>query len=140
MGKTIKLTEAELHGLVQEAIKNVFESQDLDEGWMDYFKSVGRDAKSAAQQGYNAAANKVKQTAQNIGNNIQQGYNNVKQGIQNVHNRALDAKAIGDIPNAIKVLDNIKARKLINGRQLSMVNDAITILNNLLAQTQGQAQ
>lgn len=125
MGKTIKLTEAELHGLVQEAIKNVFESQDLDEGWMDYFKSVNHDAKTAAQ---------------NLGNNIQKGYNKVKQGIKNVHNRALDAKAIGDIPNAIKVLDNIKARKLINGRQLSMVNGAITILNNLLAQTQGQAQ
>lgn len=161
MGKKIRLTEAELHGLVERAVKNVIENEELNEGWMDYFKSLGRDTNRATQNAYNSASNKVKQGFNNVSNKvqqgynnavdkmkqgydnvsnkIQQGYNNAKQGMQNMHNRAMDAKVLGDIPSAIQTLDAIKQRGLIQGRNLAMVNGAITILNNLLAQSREQA-
>lgn len=150
MAKKIRITESDLHNLVESAIMNVLEKENLNEGWMDYFKSLGRDTNRATKNAYNSASNKVKQGFNNavdkmkqgydnVSNKIQQGYNNAKQGMQNMHNRAMDAKVLGDIPSAIQTLDAIKQRGLIQGRNLAMVNGAITILNNLLAQSREQA-
>lgn len=42
--KTIKLTEAELHSLIKEAVESVIESEELEEGW---FGDKWNQAKSA---------------------------------------------------------------------------------------------
>lgn len=158
MAKKIRLTESDLHNLVERAVMNVLENEELNEGWKDYFRSIGHDAKNAAQTAYDTAYNKVgnatnafKQGVNNTVDKMKQGYNNakqgvsdtidkVKQGMSDMHKRAMDASAIGDIPSAIKTLDNVRQRGLIQGRNLAMINGAITILNNIYTQMkQGQA-
>lgn len=156
MGKIIKLTESELHNLVEQAIQNVMESEELNEGWSDYFKSIKKDAQQATKDSFNNASNKFKQGYHNAIDNIKQGYHNtidnmkqgydnavnktkdkfnsIKQDVIDMNNRAMDAKAIGDIPSAIKTLDAIRKRGLLKGRNLAMVNGAITILNGLMNQ------
>ena len=82
----IRLTEEDLHRIVESSVERIINENMEDEGFFDYFKSMGRQGgekaqqagaamgqkmrqgydavKGAAQKGYNAAANKVGQAVQ----------------------------------------------------------------------------
>lgn len=148
MNKKIKLTESQLHQLIQESIHEVLLENENDEmfgGLKALGSKFGNAAKSAGQgmanyannkinQAYGAiqrGANYVGQKANQAGQAVGQAYNNAKQTYQ-TGSASDDAQTA--IANAVKALNNLKAadQKLQSLGQYSVIGKQSKLIDNLL--------
>lgn len=142
--KLIRLTEQDLHRIVESSVDRIINENMEDEGLFDYFRSMGRQGgqkaqqagaamgqkmrqgydsvKGAAQKGYNAAVNKVGQGYDSVRNAAQQGYNaaankvgQAVQGVKDMHHQAMQDSMVANMNSAIANFENSLQTFIKNG-------------------------
>lgn len=97
----IRLTEADLHRIVESSVERIINENMEDEGFGDYFRSLGRQGQQKAQD----AGKKVGQWAGDKWNaaktKVQNTYNDVKQGVQTMHQNAMQDSMVANMNNAL---------------------------------------
>lgn len=126
----IRLTEEDLHRIVESSVERIIKENMEDEGLLDYLKSMGRQGgkkaqeagadvgkkmrqgydavKGAAQRGYDAAANKIGQGYDAVKGAAQRGYDaaankvgQAVQGVKDMHQNAMQDSMVADMNSAI---------------------------------------
>lgn len=134
----IRLTEQDLHMLVEDAVRLYLNENGMDEGFWNNmkgaFKPVGQVAgqtmnnikNNVRTSKLNQVGNKIGQYAQNVANTAKAGGNMVKAGWQ-------DSKLRGYKDEAVKALDNYLryATKTVGAgdKTVQMVQNCINALN-----------
>jgi phage-related protein len=138
--KIVRLTESELHQIINEAVSQIINENMEDEGFKDYLASLGRQGANKAQKigqevgerargAYNNASNKVNGVVNNVKQSAKDAYNTasqkvqqatqtVKQGANDAYNAASDKVkgAVNNVVNGVKDMHN-------NAMQDSMVRN-----------------
>ena len=111
----IRLTEADLHRIIESSVERIMNENMEDEGFGDYFRSLGRQGKAKAQ----AAGERVGNWAGNKWNaakqSVQNTYNNVKQGVQTMHQNAMQDSMVANMENALSSFEQSLATFKKNG-------------------------
>ena len=103
--KTIKLTEAELHSLIKEAVESVIESEELEEGW---FGDKWNQAKSAGNTMFQKGDMGIKDRLKNAQKNW-----NAQGELNNINNLATQLSAFVE---AGQLNPNMTIAQLIGGK------------------------
>jgi hypothetical protein len=112
----VRLTESELHQIIEESVKAVI-AEEMDEGMWDtaksFFGQYGKRGANKAQemgqtarQGMSNMANKVQQGLSNAANKVQQGITNVGNDIKQTYRNAQQDSQMKEMRNAF---NNFKA-------------------------------
>lgn len=118
----IKLTESDLHYVVNEAVKDIL----VKEGLWDGLKGLGRFGANKAKQGMNNAYQSATNKARQFGNNVAQGVNNAYNNVAN------KARQFGN--NVAKGVNNAKQAYQAASANGNIQNDCqkgIEAINNL---------
>ena len=110
--KLIRLTESDLHRIVENSVRRALNESDLDEGWKDFAKGAWNKLRGDASNAANRGIERGTQSARSFSNGVSNAYNNAKQGMSNAYNNAKQG-----INNYV---DSVKAA----GQQASNVADA----------------
>lgn len=102
---TIKLTEAELHSLIKEAVESVIESEELEEGW---FGDKWNQAKSAGNTMFQKGDMGIKDRFKNAQKNW-----NAQGELNNINNLAAQLSAFVE---AGQLNPNMTIAQLIGGK------------------------
>ena len=126
----IRLTEEDLHRIVESSVERIINENMEDEGLFDYFRSMGRQGgqkaqqagaamgqkmrqgydavKGAAQRGYDAAANKVGHGYDAVKGAAQRGYDaaaknvgQAVQGVKDMHHQAMQDSMVANMNSPI---------------------------------------
>ena len=147
--KAIKLTEQDLHFLVENAVQAYLVNEGIDEGFFGGLGALGsKFGKKAATAGHNMAntasqkfgqakdamgraANAVGQKVNQAGQAMGQAYNNAKNTYQTGSANQDAQKAI---QNAVQALNNLKAadQKLQGMGQNSVIGKQMGLIDNLI--------
>lgn len=146
MNKTIQLTEADIHKLVEESVQDIL----MNEGMWDKLKGGANAAKSifknggvgqAARNNYQGMKNNVMNgSVGEIGQNIKQGFKNFGQGLRAsgkaISMGAQNAEGKAVINNAIQALEKVsQLNPSILGKSGSTTQIMIRNLINALTLT-----
>ena len=159
MKKVIRLTESDLHRIVNESVQRIL-TEEMDEGLFGGLGALGQmfgnKARKAGQGMTNAASQKIGQAkdamgrvANAVGNKVNQAgryvgnaYNNAKETVGNAYNDAKQAYQTGSassdaqsaIQDAVKALQNLKAadQKLQSMGQYSVIGKQGVLIDQLL--------
>lgn len=139
--KPIRLTEQDLHFLVENAVQAYLTENGMDEGFFGGLGALGSkfgnrmktasqkwgQAKNAMGQAANAVGQKMNQAGQAMG----QAYNNAKNTYQTGSANQDAQKAI---QNAVQALNNLKAadQKLQSMGQYSVIGKQMGLIDNLI--------
>ena len=149
--QVVRLTESDLHRIVENSVRRALNESDLDEGWRDYvsgaWDKLTGDASSAAKRGYesgmnkvsdmgkavrtgmNNAGNAVRQKASDMGKAVRTGMNNVKGYADSVRQAGEMASTRGDIQKCINTIQGfVNNRYIDKGTGTRVIN----ALNNYL--------
>ena len=121
MKQTFKLTESELHNLINECITEAIEDEGLGSFFGGMAKKLGRDAGSAMSN----VGNRMAQGAKNMGSRIAQGANNAYQGVkdygQSLYNAGVQQSNISDAQTAIKTIQGLVQKGILGQNIANMV-------------------
>ena len=149
--KHMKITEKELHNLINECVQEYIQENQLNEGFGDWLKGWGNVGKQDAQAVGSAINNKYQQ-AKNAVNNK---YNQVKQGFNDrremvgQYNQKMDmAKAMDKhtkmvnkiMPTLQELKTTLQTDKTLNSKQRGYLNSAIRFLNTFIQTLQQQGK
>ena len=129
--KPIRLTEQDLHFLVENAVQAYLTENGMDEGFFGGLGALGSKfgnrMKTAGQNMSNAASQKWGQAKNAMG----QAYNNAKNTYQTGSANQDAQKAI---QNAVQALNNLKAadQKLQSMGQYSVIGKQMGLIDNLI--------
>lgn len=129
--KPIRLTEQDLHFLVENAVQAYITENGMDEGIFGGLGALGSKfgnrMKTAGQNMSNAVGQKMNQVGQAIG----QAYNDAKNTYQTGSANQDAQKAI---QNAVQALNNLKAadQKLQSMGQYSVIGKQMDLIDNLI--------
>ncbi len=140
--KPIRLTEQDLHFLVENAVQAYLTENGMDEGFFgglgalgskfgNRMKTAGQNMSNAASQKWNQAKNAVGQKMNQAGQAMGQAYNNAKNTYQTGSANQDAQKAI---QNAVQALNNLKAadQKLQSMGQYSVIGKQMGLIDNLI--------
>jgi hypothetical protein len=142
--KHMKITEKELHNLINECVQEYIQENQLNEGFWDKMGFLGRS-------GANAAGN----AAQKVGNAVSGAYNKAKTAVNNYTQdmntyssnmdqaKAMDkhAKMVNKImPTLRELKTTLQTDKTLNSKQRGYLNSAIRFLNTFVQTLQQQGQ
>ena len=83
----VRLTESDLHRVIKESVNQILNER-VDEGPMDFMKSVFGQGKNKTQNYVNDKVGKINNSMTNAKNAVQGAYNNAKQSVQGAYNNA----------------------------------------------------
>lgn len=140
--KPIRLTEQDLHFLVENAVQAYLTENGMDEGFFgglgalgskfgNRMKTAGQNMSNAASQKWGQAKNAIGQKMNQAGQAMGQAYNNAKNTYQTGSANQDAQKAI---QNAVQALNNLKAadQKLQSMGQYSVIGKQMGLIDNLI--------
>lgn len=142
MKQVIKLTEADIQNMVNEAVNRML-NESTDEGFGDFLKYGAHRAGQKAQQYGKSIGNSIrnayntgKEAAHNMVQNVNQGYQNAKSFSDSMNDQRNAVKNQKLVGKYIQDLNQMKQSGLFNGisfgkRAIQAINDLITILNKV---------
>ena len=80
----VRLTESDLHRVIKESVNQILNER-VDEGPMDFMKSVFGQGKNKTQNYVNDKVGKINNSMTNAKNAVQGAYNNAKQSVQDTY-------------------------------------------------------
>jgi hypothetical protein len=136
----IRLTESELHNLIKETVTQILhenEMYNINEGPLDFFKSLGRQGKNKVSQVASDQAEKmgnyVKSKKNQIGGYVNSMKNGINQGIQNARQDSAMADMKKAYNNFAQAVDRYSQS---NGEVGKVLKGAMTKINNILSRYQ----
>lgn len=147
--KLIRLTEQDLHFLVENAVQAYLTENGMDEGFFgglgalgskfgNRMKTVGQNMSNAASQKWGQAKNAMGQAANAVGQKMNQAGQAMGQAYNNAKNTYQTGLANQDaqkaIQNAVQALNNLKAAdpKLQSMGQYSVIGKQMGLIDNLI--------
>lgn len=147
--KPIRLTEQDLHFLVENTVQAYLTENGMDEGFFGGLGALGSKfgnrMKTARKNMSNAVGQKMNQAGQAIGqaaNTVGQKINQAGQAIGQAYNDAKNTYQTGSanqdaqkaIQNAVQALNNLKAadQKLQSMGQYSVIGKQMGLIDNLI--------
>lgn len=147
--KLIRLTEQDLHFLVENAVQAYLTENGMDEGFFgglgalgskfgNRMKTVGQNMSNAASQKWGQAKNAMGQAANAVGQKMNQAGQAMGQAYNNAKNTYQTGSANQDaqkaIQNAVQALNNLKAadQKLQSMGQYSVIGKQMGLIDNLI--------
>lgn len=147
--KPIRLTEQDLHFLVENAVQAYLTENGMDEGFFgglgalgskfgNRMKTAGQNMSNAASQKWGQAKNAMSQAANAVGQKVNQAGQAMGQAYNNVKNTYQTGSANQDaqkaIQNAVQALNNLKAadQKLQSIGQYSVIGKQMGLIDNLI--------
>jgi hypothetical protein len=141
------LTESELHNLIKETVTQILhenEMYNINEGPLDFFKSLGRQGKSVASDQAKKMGKYVNNKTQQVNNYVTSkknqigGYvnsmkNGINQGIQNARQDSAMADMKKAYNNFAQAVDRYSQS---NGEVGKVLKGAMTKINNILSRYQ----
>ena len=145
----IRLTEQDLHFLVEEAVKGYLVENGMEEGifgglgalgskFGNRMKTAGQNMSNAASQKWGQAKNAMSQAANAVGQKMNQAGQAMGQAYNNAKNTYQTGSANQDaqkaIQNAVQALNNLKAadQKLQSMGQYSVIGKQMGLIDNLI--------
>lgn len=136
----IRLTESELHNLIKETVTQILhenEMYNINEGPLDFFKSLGRQGKKKVSQVASDQAKKMGNYVNNkknqIGGYVNSMKNGINQGIQNARQDSAMADMKKAYNNFAQAVDRYSQS---NGEVGKVLKGAMTKINNILSRYQ----
>ena len=147
--KPIRLTEQDLHFLVENAVQAYITENGMDEGFYgglgahgskfgNRMKTAGQNMSNAASQKWGQAKNAMGQAANAVGQKMNQAGQAMGQAYNNAKNTYQTGSANQDaqkaIQNAVQALNNLKAadQKLQSMGQYSVIGKQMGLIDNLI--------
>ena len=147
--KQIRLTEQDLHFLVENAVQAYLTENGMDEGFFgglgalgskfgNRMKTAGQNMSNAASQKWGQAKNAMGQAANAVGQKMNQAGQAMGQAYNNAKNTYQTGSANQDaqkaIQNAVQALNNLKAadQKLQSMGQYSVIGKQMGLIDNLI--------
>lgn len=147
--KPIRLTEQDLHFLVENAVQAYLTENGMDEGFFgglgalgskfgNRMKTAGQNMSNAASQKWGQAKNAMGQAANAVGQKMNQAGQAMGQAYNNAKNTYQTGSANQDaqraIQNAVQALNNLKAadQKLQSMGQYSVIGKQMGLIDNLI--------
>lgn len=147
--KPIRLTEQDLHFLVENAVQAYLTENGMDEGFFgglgalgskfgNHMKTAGQNMSNAASQKWGQAKNAMGQAANAVGQKVNQAGQAMGQAYNNAKNTYQTGSANQDaqkaIQNAVQALNNLKAadQKLQSMGQYSVIGKQMGLIDNLI--------
>ena len=147
--KPIRLTEQDLHFLVENAVQSYLTENGMDEGFFGGLGALGskfgnrmstasQNMANAASQKWNQAKNAMGQAANAVGQKMNQAGQAMGQAYNNAKNTYQTGSANQDaqkaIQNAVQALNNLKAadQKLQSMGQYSVIGKQMGLIDNLI--------
>ena len=147
--KPIRLTEQDLHFLVENAVQAYPTENGMDEGFFgglgalgskfgNRMKTAGQNMSNAASQKWGQAKNAMGQAANSVGQKMNQAGQAMGQAYNNAKNTYQTGSANQDaqkaIQNAVQALNNLKAadQKLQSMGQYSVIGRQMGLIDNLI--------
>ena len=147
--KPIRLTEQDLHFLVENAVQAYITENGMDEGFFgglgalgsklgNRMKTAGQNMSNAASQKWGQAKNAMGQAANAVGQKMNQAGQAMGQAYNNAKNTYQTGSANQDaqkaIQNAVQALNNLKAadQKLQSMGQYSVIGKQMGLIDNLI--------
>ena len=147
--KPIRLTEQDLHFLVENAVQAYLTENGMDEGLFgglgalgskfgNRMKTAGQNMSNAASQKWGQAKNAMGQAANAVGQKMNQAGQAMGQAYNNAKNTYQTGSANQDaqkaIQNAVQALNNLKAadQKLQSMGQYSVIGRQVGLIDNLI--------
>lgn len=147
--KPIRLTEQDLHFLVENAVQAYLTENGMDEGFFgglgalgskfgNRMKTAGQNMSNAASQKWGQAKNAMGQAANAVGQKMNQAGQAMGQAYNNAKNTYQTGSANQDaqkaIQNAVQALNNLKAadQKLQSMGQNSVIGKQMGLIDNLI--------
>jgi hypothetical protein len=147
--KPIRLTEQDLHFLVENAVQAYLTENGMDEGFFgglgalgskfgNRMKTAGQNMSNAASQKWGQAKNAMGQAANAVGQKMNQAGQAMGQAYNNAKNTYQTGSANQDaqkaIQNAVQALNNLKAadQKLQSIGQYSVIGKQMGLIDNLI--------
>ena len=147
--KPIRLTEQDLHFLVENAVQAYLTENGMDEGFFgglgalgskfgNRMKTAGQNMSNAASQKWSQAKNAMGQAANAVGQKMNQAGQAMGQAYNNAKNTYQTGSANQDaqkaIQNAVQALNNLKAadQKLQSMGQYSVIGKQMALIDNLI--------
>lgn len=147
--KPIRLTEQDLHFLVENAVQAYLTENGMDEGFFgglgalgskfgNRMKTAGQNMSNAASHKWGQAKNAMGQAANAVGQKMNQAGQAMGQAYNNAKNTYQTGSANQDaqkaIQNAVQALNNLKAadQKLQSMGQYSVIGKQMGLIDNLI--------
>lgn len=147
--KPIRLTEQDLHFLVENAVQTYLTENGMDEGFFgglgalgskfgNRMKTAGQNMSNAANQKWSQAKNAMGQAANAVGQKMNQAGQAMGQAYNNAKNTYQTGSANQDaqkaIQNAVQALNSLKAadQKLQGMGQYSVIGKQMGLIDNLI--------
>jgi len=147
--KPIRLTEQDLHFLVENAVQAYLTENGMDEGFFgglgalgskfgNRMKTAGQNMSNTASQKWGQAKNAMSQAANAVGQKMNQAGQAMGQAYNNAKNTYQTGSANQDaqkaIQNAVQALNNLKAadQKLQSMGQYSVIGKQMGLIDNLI--------
>jgi hypothetical protein len=129
----MKVTQQYLKQVIKEEVEKMQESGELDEGAMDFLRSLGGQAKQAAQTKAGEVAAAAKQKFQQAAEPVKAAVKTAKQASAAADVKTVAAKAEQTVGMAQKSLDILLDRleKLGMAKQAGLVSNAIKQLESI---------
>ena len=139
----IRLTEEDLHRIVESSVERIINENMEDEGFFDYFKSMGRQGGEKAQQAGAAMGQKMRQGYDAVKGAAQKGYNaaankvgQAVQGVKDMHHNAMQDSMVANMNSAIANFEKSLQTFINNGGnfQNAQLNSRLSGIKNMLNQ------
>ena len=139
----IRLTEEDLHRIVESSVERIINENMEDEGFFDYFKSMGRQGGEKAQQAGAAMGQKMRQGYDAVKGAAQKGYNaaankvgQAVQGVKDMHHNAMQDSMVANMNSAIANFEKSLQTFINNGGnfQNAQLNSKLSGIKNMLNQ------
>lgn len=147
MNKQIRLTESELHYIVNEAVNTILQENMEDEGWLGGLSSLGSRFGNKAKQQTQKMGAQLGDMATNVKNYAQDKYQQASDAVGNKVNTMKNTYQAGSanqdaqkaIQNAVKALNQLKAadQKLTSMGQYSVIGKQVGQIDSLIQTLQG---
>ena len=139
----IRLTEEDLHRIVESSVERIINENMEDEGLFDYFRSMGRQGGQKAQQAGAAMGQKMRQGYDAVKGAAQRGYDaaaknvgQAVQGVKDMHHQAMQDSMVSNMNNAIANFEKSLSTFIRNGGnfQNAQLNSRLSGIKNMLNQ------
>ena len=139
----IRLTEQDLHRIVESSVERIINENMEDEGLFDYFRSMGRQGGQKAQQAGAAMGQKMRQGYDSVKGDAQRGYDaaaknvgQAVQGVKDMHHQAMQDSMVANMNSAIANFENSLQTFIKNGGnfQNAQLSSRLSDIKNMLNQ------
>jgi hypothetical protein len=138
--KHMKITEKELHNLINECVQDYIQENQLNEGFLNKLKGWGNVASQDAQDVGTAINNKYKQ--------LKDGFTKRKEKVGNYNTKMNNAKAMDKhakmvnkiMPTLRELQTTLKTDNTLDAKQRKYLSSAISFLNTFVRTLQQQGQ